>query len=210
MTHQEIRAEENINNKDFFFHIMKNRRSVRKYKTTPIPEKHILQIIDAARMAPTSGNQQPWKFLVIQDSMVIRELESRTIAFYHDYFESQDGLTPTQIAERMKGISEYTKGVFTAPIYIVVLTDDNAKWSDYNSHDGPLAAGYLLLAARAMGYGTVYGTDMVPEEITSKVLNIPEHYTRVCFIPLGVPEEWSPTPPKKDLDELIIYNKFQT
>ena len=47
--------------------VFQNRRSVRNFKPDSIPQKDILKIIDAARMAPTSGNQQPWKFLVVRD-----------------------------------------------------------------------------------------------------------------------------------------------
>ena len=49
------------------FDVIHKRRSVREYQPTPVPEEHIRKILDAARMAPTSGNQQPWKFLVIRD-----------------------------------------------------------------------------------------------------------------------------------------------
>jgi nitroreductase len=57
------------------------------------------------------------------------------------------------------------------------------------SHDGPLAAGYLLLAARALGYGTVYVTDSIRGDFTRKVLNIPDRYNRVCITPVGISGE---------------------
>jgi hypothetical protein len=50
---------------EFLFNIIKTRRTVRKYKPTAVPKEHILKILDAARMAATASNQQPWKFLVI-------------------------------------------------------------------------------------------------------------------------------------------------
>ena len=51
----------------YLLNIIKNRRTVRKFKFTHVPEEHIIKILDAARFAPTAGNQQPWKFLVIRD-----------------------------------------------------------------------------------------------------------------------------------------------
>jgi nitroreductase len=81
-------------------------------------------------------------------------------------------------------------------------------YPDYNHWDGPLAAGYLMLAARALGYGTVFITDAIPDNITKEVLQIPDNYTRVCITPLGVPVEWPVTPEKKKLEEMISYEKL--
>jgi nitroreductase len=83
--------------------------------------------------------------------------------------------------------------------------DNNSMYPDYNKWDGPLAAGYLMLAARALSYGTVFITDAIPESGTKEVLQIPDAYTRVCITPLGIPSEWPATPVKKKLDEFIIY-----
>ena len=44
---------------DYFFEIIDTRRSVRQYKPTPVPEEHIIKILNAAKMAPTAGNRQP-------------------------------------------------------------------------------------------------------------------------------------------------------
>ena len=95
----------------------------------------------------------------------------------------------------------------SAPTFIVVLTDNNSKYPTYNHWDGPLAAGYMMLAARALGYGTVFISDSFSEELTKKVFNIPDQYTRVCFTPLGVPVEW-PEKEKKALDDFIVKESF--
>ncbi|WP_324292467.1 nitroreductase family protein [uncultured Draconibacterium sp.] len=100
-----------------------------------------------------------------------------------------------------------SKGYLSAPAYIVVLTDNNSTYPQYNHWDGPLAAANLMLAARALGYGTVHITDSFSEEITRKVFNIPDHFTRVCFTPVGVPVEW-PEKEKRVLDEFVVNNSF--
>ncbi|MCK4320902.1 MAG: hypothetical protein E3J41_07195 [Candidatus Cloacimonadota bacterium] len=61
---QEIKYDEK---QTYLLNIIKNRRTVRKFKSTHVPKEHIIKILDAARFAPTAGNQQPWKFLVIRD-----------------------------------------------------------------------------------------------------------------------------------------------
>ena len=191
-----------------FFQVIKSRRSVRKFKSTPIPEEHITKILDAARSAPTSGNQQPWKFVVIQDKAKIDELKQECISKSLISFKKRKKPDEEELETQRKKVEDYFGGILAAPAHIVVLTDNKSKWPSYNEKDGALAAGYLILAARALGYGTVFATDSIPEQITKKVCNIPNQYTRICFIPIGVPESWPDSPAKKDLQEFIVHDSF--
>src|ERR1019366_2299748 len=61
------------------WNVFRTRRSVRKFKPDPIPEADIVRILDAARTPPTSGNQQPWKFLVIRDRDKISRLKEACV-----------------------------------------------------------------------------------------------------------------------------------
>ncbi len=178
------------------------RRSVRSYASDEVPEADILKILDAARSAPTSGNQQPWKFLVVRDKAKIKQLQEACIQHMVEKFYKPESANQTQ-AEFENTARERMSGYFYAPVYIVILTDNESRYPTYNHWDGPLAAGYLMLAARALGYGTVHITDSIPDEVTKKVFKIPERYTRVCITPLGKPTEWPDSPPKKDLGEFI-------
>jgi nitroreductase len=188
---------------DNFWEVVRTRRSVRQYRPDSIPVNDILKIIDAARMAPTSGNQQPWKFLVVRDKNQIIRMQEACVR------ESLKRLDKDKRHQYEETVRKRLAGYFSAPVYIVVLTDDHSLYPDYNHWDGPLAAGYLMLAARALGYGTVFITDAIPESVTKEVLRIPDGYTRVCITPLGIPVEWPATPEKKKLDDLILYEHFQ-
>ena len=186
--------------------IFYNRRSVRKFKSDVIPEADIRKVIDAARMAPTSGNQQPWKFLVIRDKKLINDMMEGCVKQSLVRYQNNSSETQGQYEERVR--NTLSSGYFSAPVFIVILTDNNSKYPDYNHWDGPLAAGYLMLAARALGYGTVFITDAIPESVTKEVLQIPDTYTRVCITPLGIPFEWPATPPKRELNEMISFDKL--
>ncbi|MFZ0283129.1 MAG: nitroreductase family protein [Bacteroidales bacterium] len=202
-----ISAQVDSNSSDFWY-VIQNRRSVRAFKSDPVPEKDILKIIDAARMAPTSGNQQPWKFLIIKDRIKINRMKEACIKLAVDNFvkNNTNKETKGQFTERITRNLE--AGYFSAPVFIMVLTDNNSKYPDYNHWDGPLAAGYLMLAARALGYGTVFITDGIPDIVTKEVLQIPDNYTRVCITPLGIPVKWPPTPEKKKLEEFMVEENF--
>lgn len=214
MTGEMSAAEKSIPSKELIgkaepniWEVFQKRRSVRKFRPDAIPETHITQIIDAARMAPTSGNQQPWKFLIIQDKKVINQMMEACINQSLSRFDSKNTKeTKEQFTEKVR--KNYSSGYFSAPVFIVILTDNYSKYPDYNHWDGPLAAGYLMLAARALGYGTVFITDAIPENVTKEVLQIPEKYTRVCITPLGIPVEWPVTPTKKNLNDFISFDKL--
>jgi len=192
----------------FLFNVIKNRRSVRAYKSTPVPKAHILQILDMARMAPTSGNQQPWKFLVVQSREKLAELKAACINRSLNRLKMNLAITPEKFKQREKRIKNYYQTCLSAPVFIVVLVDKQCKYPSYTRHDGPLAAANLIMAARALGYGTVYYTDSIPSDITQKVLGIPERYERICITPLGIPVEWPKQPAKKELKDFVVFEQF--
>jgi nitroreductase len=182
--------------------VFKTRRSVRKFKPDAVPEADLRRILDAARSAPTSGNQQPWKFLVVRDPARIAALKTATVERMLGKLSA--GNAPADENKKKKMLERYD-GYFSAPVYVVVLTDNQSTSPGYNHWDGPLAAGYLMLAARTLGYGTVFITDVIADETTKAVLKIPERFTRVCITPLGVPAEWPSAPNKKPLEDFIAW-----
>lgn len=184
-----------------FFEVVRNRRSVRKFKADSVPEEHLRQILDAARFAPTSGNQQPWKFLVVRDRALLDRLKDTCI---EQSIAARRARSGELTSEQIESVSQSYADYLSAPVYVVVLTDNESRYPTYNHWDGPMAAGYLMLAARALGYGTVFLTDSIPEAVTRQVLSIPDRYTRVCITPIGVPDAWPDSPPKKSLDEFIM------
>jgi nitroreductase len=192
---------------EYLFKIFQSRRSVRAFKPDAVPMAHIKKILDIARSAPTSGNQQPWKFLVIQDRIKLDALRDACLNKSLQRLK-MSGLSDEQYKSREKRMNDYYQKALSAPVYIVILVDKHSRYPTYNKHDGPLAAGYLMIAARALGYGTVFYTDTIPDEITRKVLNIPDRFERICITPVGIPENWPGSPPKKSLDEFVVFEKF--
>jgi len=191
---------------EYLFDVFKTRRSVRTFKSTPISKEHILKILDIARTAPTAGNQQPWKFLVIQDRKKLNLLKEEIISSMLERIKKE--LDDEELKERRIRYNESYDQYISAPIYIVVLVDSRSKYSDFNTYDGSLAAGYLFIAARALGYGSVFFTGTFPSKIVKKVFNIPEHYEVICTTPIGVPVSWPETPSKKPLNEFVVFESF--
>lgn len=190
------------------FEVIHNRRSVRSYTSEPVPEEHITRILDAARMAPTAGNQQPWKFLIVRDRSKIDEMMRACVTKSVEAYKKRKNPSGAEAGKYERKIRDYLENIFSAPVFIVVLVDLQSKWPSYNKFDGPLAAGYLMLSARALGYGTVFFTDTIPDQVTREVLAIPDRYQRICITPVGVPKEWPTTPVKKHLEDLVVFESF--
>lgn len=193
---------------EYLFKIFETRRSIRNFKDQPIPKEHLEKILHIATTAPTSGNQQPWKFLVIQDrsklNLLIKKAVARSIKRAKDRGISEE--------EQLIRIGEKAKKRFakflSAPVYVSVLVDSASTYPSYNRYDGSLAAGYLLIAARSLGYGTVFSQDSIPFELIKEVFEIPDQFEQICFTPIGIPVEWPKRPKKKNLEKFMVNGKF--
>lgn len=192
----------------YVFHTLKNRRTVRKFKDTPVPREHILKILDAARFAPTAGNQQPWKFLVIQNRETLDQLQREALSWAIQGYKKRRSPTEEQLSKARDQLEQVLENVLSAPVYVAVLVDSQAPYPDYILYDGTLAAGCLMIAARALGYGTGFFTSYFPNAQMKEFFKIPEQYRLICFTPIGVPSEWPKTPAKKSLEDVVIFDKF--
>jgi nitroreductase/ketosteroid isomerase-like protein len=192
----------------FVFETIKNRRTVRKFKPQPVPREHLLRILDAARFAATAGNQQPWKFLVVQDRRKLEALKEAALSWALKKQEEKGELSQNLRNEISRKLRATLENVLSAPIYVAVLVDSRSDYPDYNICDGALAMGNLMIAARALGYGTGFFTSFFPEAKMKEFFAIPDRYGLVCFTPIGVPEEWPSAPAKKSLDDLVIFESF--
>ncbi len=172
------------------FETFKTRRSVRKFKPTPVPDEHIQQILEAAHYAPCPRNRQAWKFVVIKNREILDQIKEECV--------------------KMGGEQnrQYYTDYLSAPIYVVVLAETQTRNPVNDVTAGALAAENLMLAARALGYGSVFCVNSIPEDVTKRILNIPDNYKRVCITPIGIPDTWPEMPPKKDLKEVIVFDKF--
>lgn len=192
----------------FFFATIKNRRTVRAFKPTPVPREHLLKILDAARFAATAGNQQPWKFLVIEDRQKLAALKSAALGWALEGYEKANPLPPDKRDSARQTLQKNLDNILSAPVYVAVLVDSQSRYPDYIIYDGTLAAGNLMIAARALGYGSGFFTSFFPEARMKEFFRIPDRYKLICFTPIGIPEEWPVAPAKKSLGELVVFETF--
>ena len=124
---------------EYLFDIIKSRRTVRDFQPAPVPKEHILKILDMARSAPTSGNQQPWKFLVVQDRAKLDRLKVEAAAWFLAEYEKRGKPAPEEMEGVRKQLAATMAKVLSAPVYVAVLTDSQSPYPPDNRNDGPLA-----------------------------------------------------------------------
>ena len=155
--------------------VILRRRSTRKYKKQQVPEYMIRRMLEAARFAPSAGNFQPWRFIVIQKKGLIDEMEKTILekmaplnflkdaephGWAHKALLTFLGIFRMNAGELrpVGGITEILKGkllVFhNAPTVILVLKDKRGV--SHPEFDTALASHNMVLTAHAMGLGTCY------------------------------------------------------
>ncbi|MBA7635137.1 NADH dehydrogenase [subsurface metagenome] len=166
--------------------VIQKRRSVRKYKEDPIPEKALMRVLEAARLAPSGKNFQPWKFIIVKDKALKEKLAQASAG---QFFMAE------------------------APIIIVGCGfPDNCyahmgRYMKSWSVDVTIALEHLILQAQEEGLGTCWIGSFEEEEVKA-ILNIPENVKVLALTPLGYPDEIPRFRRRKSLDEIISYDRY--
>jgi len=167
-----------------FLDLAAARYSVRNYSQQPVEKEKILRVLEAARLAPSAVNYQPWRFFVVTDQDLKEEI-----------WEAYRG-------EWMR----------TAPVIIVACGDHGQSWKrrdgkDHCDVDVAIAVDHLILAAAELELGTCWVCAFDADKVRS-ALNLPQNLEPVVLIPLGYPGE-GPVPVKKrkNLEEIVTWNR---
>jgi nitroreductase len=166
--------------------VIKARRSIRRYKPTPISDEVLQRILGAARLAPPANNAQPWKLIVVRDEdMKLKLIQARN----------------------------NKKWMVEAPIIVVAcgFPDDADSYSGGYMNSFPvdvaIALDNLVLTAANEGLGTCW-IGRFKEEKVKDLLYIPNDVKVVALVPLGYANEEPEHSGRKHLSEIVCYDKF--
>lgn len=172
--------------REVLLRLLKERRSVRGFSSSPVPREGIMKILEAAIWAPSAGNVQPWYFYVVTSP---EKKESLARAAYGQRF----------IAE--------------APVCVVVCAEPERSYYHYGNRgrnlycyqDTAAACQNILLAATALGLGACW-VGAFDEEKTCRYLNIPRGRRPVALVPIGYPaEQGLSRPGRKSLQQVVEF-----
>jgi nitroreductase len=171
------------------------RRSIRKYKNEPVSKEMIAKLLEAATLAPSASNSQPWSFVVIQDSELLKTCSDRAKSFCLKRMQAQ----PDPHNYRAL-LSNPDFNIFYDAGTLVIIYG-NKQTTAYG--DCCLAAQNLMLAAHAAGLGTCwigFSSALFDDPDFKAELGIPRDLTAVAPIIVGYPEftpsEYTRNPPK--------------
>ncbi len=177
------------------FDTIMNRRSIRKFKTTAIPDEIITKMLEAARFAPSWANTQCWRFVLLREDVsknkILEAFSPRNPA-YSSILASP--LVVVAFAEKKK--SGFYKGE--------AMTNKGDYWYMF---DVALALQNMVLAAWEEGIGSVY-LGLFDAEKVRIALNIPDNYEVVAIVPFGYPDEEPKCPPRKETKDLVYYESY--
>ena len=177
-----------------------NRRSIRHYKKDDVPNEIIENLVKAANWSPSAHNTQTWRFVVVRDEVVRRDIAEKI------YYADKDQPFSFDETKPFYGLN--------APVQIFVFNDirkvedpDLAKDTVINCY---AAVQNFLLAAASLGLGTCWlGAPLKIHKEINDILNIPEGLYFTSSIALGYPDEKpSPPPRENELSEILFYEKM--
>jgi nitroreductase len=167
-----------------FSQLIETRYSVRAYKPDPVEEEKLRQVLQAARMAPTANNQQPFQLIVIHTKG--REDELRRI-YNRDWF-------------------------VRAPLVICACGIPGGAWvredkKNYAVVDVAIVMDHLILAATDLGLGTCW-IAAFNEQATREILGLPDEVEPIAFTPLGHPADQPKPKERKSLEQLVRFERW--
>jgi nitroreductase len=173
---------------------IRTRRSIRKYKSDTVEDKTLETVLEAARQAPSWANTQCWRFVVVRNA----EIKARLSDTLSETNPARDAVCNAPIV--IVACAEMEKAGYKAG----QVTTDKGDWFMF---DVALAMHNLVLSAHAIGMGTVY-VGLFDAKKVADTLSVPEGYCVVAVTPLGYPDEVKEARPRKELDEIIHYDKW--
>jgi nitroreductase len=163
------------------FEAITARRSIRKYKSEPVREEQLGKILEAARLAPSAGNRQPWRFLVVQEKN--RKAQVAVVANNQSFLRDAGAI-----------------------VVAAVDPEISPKWYE---KDVMIALEHMVLAATALDLGTCW-IGAFDEGELKRLLKIPEKHRVVALLPIGSADEKPRPTPRKDFHEIFFKEEWQT
>jgi nitroreductase len=156
---------------------IETRRSVRKFKPTPIEDEKLVAVLEAGRLSPSARNQQQWKFFIVRDKAIL---------------------------EKLYIASEHQPSVQSAPAALVAVATGDIQMAcggHTDAIDTSIAFAYMLLRAWELGLGTCW-LGRFHEEQVRAALSLPDGDRVIAFTPLGYPDETPEPRPRRDAADI--------
>jgi F420 biosynthesis protein FbiB-like protein len=195
------------------FSLLETRRSVRRFRSEPVPRPVLEQVLRGAASAPSAHNRQPWRFAIL-DSPASRNTLTLAMGavFLRDLLI--DGLTQKEADDQ---VERSRNRILEAPVAVLLCLDktDLDQYPDYTRQQASylmgvqsvaLAGGHLLLAAHALGLGGVWiCAPLFAQDAVRVALQLPEEWEPQSLLLLGYPAKIPEPRQRRSLEEITRY-----
>ncbi len=175
---------------------IERRRSIRKYKPAAVEKEKLEMLMEAARLAPSSSNRQPWRFFLAEKPGIKAEIAR---ACYQDFIQQ----APVIIL-CYADLKHYRSGQVKALARRIISGDPRyQKRVSVAFLDAAIAIEHMVLQAVELGLGTCW-VRLAHEGKLSKIIKIPDDYVFVSLLTVGYPDE-APSPrPRLERKEIMF------
>ena len=193
-----------------FFDFVFQQRAYRELSPDPVPEELIEKILKAGTHAPSARNSQPWRFVVVQDADVRRQIADCARSAWEGFARAtvEDPTDPIYAAVDRWAMG----GLGQAPVIIVLCGDTNASSMEEMGSSIYPAAQNILLAAAALGLGSLMSSLPIyaPDGAFAKALALPDSLVPLATLPIGYPARKLGRPRRNSIQELTSRDRFGT
>lgn len=201
------------------FEAIYHMRAMRRLKPDPVSDDLIRRIIDAGLRAPTGGDVQNWRFIVVKDPAIKKKLQAvykRALDVVISRYRSNPpppGKTEAQKQRMLKAVEYLTDHSHEAPVLIVCcLVNDTARTMGLAKMSGASiypSVQNMLLAARALGLGSVLTTrHLLYEQDVKEALGLPENAETFAILPIGWPIGKFGAVSREPIEKVSFLNKW--
>jgi len=191
-----------------FFEVVDGQRAHRELRADPVPDDLIERVLEAAVHAPSAENRQPWAFVVVRDEQIRQRIADLTAKIWQG--GARDFSKPNTTQRLFDEVDRWaTEGLAGAPVHIVVCGDTTRCPEMMLPSSIYPATQNLLLAARALGLGSLMSTlSIVTGAPFKELLGLPDHVVPMALVPIGYPARSLGPPRRTPVAEVTHHDRW--
>jgi nitroreductase len=195
-----------------FFEVAHSQRAMRRLHPDAVSDEDLWTILEAAIMAPSGGNRQPWNFIVVRDA----EKKAKIAAWYLEawgkaYGPQQQALQATDALKRTFSSADHLANHLAEAPVLIIATIKKEMFAIGPTLGASVypAVQNLMLAARALGLGTTLTTlHKLHEDDVKKLLGIPDDVETMALIPVGKPKGKFGRPERLPVEKVVFWDSW--
>ena len=198
---------------------IRDRRSIRKFKPTPVTDAQITSLIESARLAPSGTNSQPWRFVIVKDNKTKKDLQQAAhnqrhvgtppvvivcCADINAFYEF-----PARVDELIESgaLPKKSRSFFVPALKKKLDATPKSDMLVAAAGNTSIAITNMMIQATEIGLGTCW-VRWFDDKKVKEILDIPDNVEVMALLPVGVPDETPEPRPRISIEDITFYEKY--